>query len=195
MGTDIHPYAEHKLDGETWKRMIVSIPRYRNYAAFALLANVRNGFGFAGVPTHEAVVPIAEPRGFPPDTSLKDNSDSENIDWRGPNYISFGYHDFSWVTLEELKRINFDAPLTEQGYVDPETAVKLDTGEIKVPKSWCGGTSDRTWVSRQWKRPVGESASLLVEWIARLEEWKQDNWYNHYKEADGLIRVVFGFDS
>jgi hypothetical protein len=43
--------------------------KYRNYDVFAILANVRNGRGFAGVVTGGGFNPIAMPRGLPPDVS------------------------------------------------------------------------------------------------------------------------------
>jgi hypothetical protein len=57
----------------------------RNYDVFAILADVRNGRGFAGVDTGDGFVPIDNPRGFPTDLSpeiagylgLRGDSDSE----------------------------------------------------------------------------------------------------------------------
>lgn len=45
--------------------------RSRNYDWFAILANVRNGRGFAGIKTGEGFSVIAEPRGVPEDLSEK----------------------------------------------------------------------------------------------------------------------------
>jgi len=39
----------------------------RNYNAFAILADVRNGYGFAGCDTGDGFVPISTPKGFPDD--------------------------------------------------------------------------------------------------------------------------------
>lgn len=39
----------------------------RHYQLFSVLADVRNGYGFAGVPTGEWVKPISSPRGIPQD--------------------------------------------------------------------------------------------------------------------------------
>lgn len=44
---------------------------HRNYDAFAVLANVRNGTGFAGVVTGDVFVPLSEPRDLPEDLSLR----------------------------------------------------------------------------------------------------------------------------
>ena len=41
----------------------------RNYDLFAMLANLRNGVGFAGRRRGEVLDPIDEPRGIPEDAS------------------------------------------------------------------------------------------------------------------------------
>lgn len=99
MGTDIHVAVEvRKADGwhrafpddeakDPWcvqeaaaepgetdwykTRARVEWYRTRNYNAFAMLANVRNGRGFAGVLTGDGFVPIDDPRGWPSDLSAE----------------------------------------------------------------------------------------------------------------------------
>ncbi len=66
----------------------------RNYNEFAILANVRNGRGFAGIKTGEGFNPIADPKGLPKDVSDDVASDSRA-------YGSDG-HSHSWLTLKEL---------------------------------------------------------------------------------------------
>ena len=68
MGTDIHYAFQHQAHSdEPWQdiapQRAPEITRY--YPLFALLAGVRNGYGFAGIQTGEPVTPIAEPRGLP----------------------------------------------------------------------------------------------------------------------------------
>src|ERR1700691_1564806 len=79
MGCDIHPYVEVRKNG-TWVKADVKVPDGRNYWTFAKLANVRNGFGFAGCDTGDAVVPICEPRGLPADTSIHDEDYDEEAE-------------------------------------------------------------------------------------------------------------------
>lgn len=67
MGTDIHMYVERKIAG-SWQ-LIESEDLGRNYALFAILADVRNGYGFGGVQKHKPIEPINFPRGLPDDTS------------------------------------------------------------------------------------------------------------------------------
>ena len=83
MGCDIHLYVERKVEG-AWKSVHDFAPdKYgegvadvsyedrwysdRNYDLFAILADVRNGHGFAGVATGEGFTPIADPKGIPAD--------------------------------------------------------------------------------------------------------------------------------
>ena len=91
MGTDIH--AMFQVRRETgWEDLPFVPGRYadkfpwsktqtpgwdgdRQYLLFAWLANVRNGHGFAGVYTHEPIVPLSDRIGFPEDFTL--NGDPE----------------------------------------------------------------------------------------------------------------------
>lgn len=66
----------------------------RNYNLFAMLADVRNGRGFAGVYTGEGFNPIADPKGAPSDMSSEIKSACEY--WEGDG------HSHSWFTVKEL---------------------------------------------------------------------------------------------
>lgn len=69
MGTDIHGtfQCERKLKKDPTISKWVDVPHLytfrRDYFLFGVLANVRNGHGFAGVDTGDPVDPISEPRG------------------------------------------------------------------------------------------------------------------------------------
>jgi hypothetical protein len=92
MGCDIHPHFEVRRNGR-WEAHSVQT-KYaaggsgdgtdhidwnsfsgdalfvgRNYDLFAMLADVRNGAGFAGCDTGDGFVPVADPKGFPADAS------------------------------------------------------------------------------------------------------------------------------
>lgn len=83
MGTDIYSIAQVKRDGK-WVTVAINIDGdQRSYNTFAMLANVRNGTGFAGC----RFPVIHEPRGLPDDTDQE---------W-------LGNHSFSWCTLAELR--------------------------------------------------------------------------------------------
>jgi hypothetical protein len=94
MGCDIHCWAEVRKNGK-WEKVGKAFPNPwhdpeehakdpkdtfyepltdqpyegRSYNTFAILANVRNGRGFAGCDTGDPFVPIAMPKGFPDDAS------------------------------------------------------------------------------------------------------------------------------
>jgi hypothetical protein len=95
MGTDIHLAAEVFTEGR-WQLVETELPDYRNYTAFAILADVRNGYGFAGFDTGEPVIPISEPRDFPDDLSDELQALLDRVDGQS---IYLGDDSFSWVTL------------------------------------------------------------------------------------------------
>jgi len=98
MGCDIHPHVEIRRDGR-WERLdwrkrhetgeyydperrrdpkvdydkLFEDPLYinRNYCLFSILADVRNGYGFAGCDTGDKFVPVAEPRDLPADVTAE----------------------------------------------------------------------------------------------------------------------------
>lgn len=78
----------------------------RYYALFAALAGVRNGFGFAGIPTHQPLVPISEPRGLPDDLLAVAADDHEL-----PDGYWLGDHSHSWLTLREVLDYDWDREL------------------------------------------------------------------------------------
>jgi hypothetical protein len=66
MGTDVHAVWQAKK-GDKWVDIESTWDQNRHYFLFAWLADVRNGFGFAGIPTHDPIKPISERRGLPDD--------------------------------------------------------------------------------------------------------------------------------
>jgi len=199
MGTDIHLAAE-VYKGGFWHLSDVDLPAYRNYRAFAILADVRNGYTFAGMDSGDPVVPISYPRGFPKDMSLElrellDGEDEE--DWLGdegmgdfsvddeePEYIWLGDHSFSWVTLEELINYDLDQPVTLRGKVSPEAARRWSENK-EPPSAVAAYASNPDFVSLEWQRPLRESASLVVDLIDALRPLGEPR----------DVRIIFGFDT
>jgi hypothetical protein len=106
----------------------------RNYTLFALLANVRNGYGFAGIVTGNPVTPLDEPRGVPSNASLGwlAEVDSWDVDM----------HSHTWFTLRELLEDNplYDQPLIRRGVISgPEYEKIRDEGGR--PDGWSGSIS------------------------------------------------------
>lgn len=138
MGTDIHVYIE-KLDkyGEPPRWELVATEDFtwhtRNYDVFAILADVRNGRGFAGCDTGDGFVPIAPPKGFPEDASP---------DLRR-HFEERGEHTPSWLLLSEIYDYDWSRATVHRGWVEaPELLWMIRTGAAK-PRSWCGGVDGR----------------------------------------------------
>lgn len=184
MGTDIHGFLQIK-ESNGWKN-IGAIPRGRNYILFAVLADVRNGFEFAGVETHEPVNPISAPRGLPPDS---------------PGGY-FGDHSYSWLSIKEvLEYGEWSRVLKETGVLSKQEYENW--GGEGVPGSWCGDIVGG-WVKvtndlseKDWThiRVVWESRTLKDAcrkfWLW-LEYLKQEF---AWEIEDDSLRMVFGFDS
>lgn len=121
MGCDIHFYVERR-DGDKWITCDEWVPsewdqsslevrksfyKDRCYDLFGILADVRNGSGFAGAKTGEGFVPISAPRGLPNDLSpeLQREAD-EGMD-----------HTPSWLTLRELLDYDWTRTTTKRGLI------------------------------------------------------------------------------
>lgn len=157
MGCDIHFHVEKLEEGkwvsaDTWYTdSDESDPEYRslykwgpglerlggpmyssrNYGLFAMLADVRNGYGFAGVDTGDAVVPISEPRGMPENVSPEVRASCDRWDCDG--------HSHTHMTVQELMEYDWTRTMTKRGFVS-----KKEFARFKLsgrPESWCGGTS------------------------------------------------------
>jgi len=179
MGWDINIVVEVYEDG-AWHLSDVEVPADRNYWAFAVLADVCNGYGFAGTDKGDPIVPIDEPRGLPDDLSkeLSDLLEAEDGD-----YIYLGYDSFSWVTLKELLAYDLDADVTMRGYVTNETARNYREKGI-LPSSWAGWTSLPNHEKLEWKQPLRQAAWLVPEIISTIQPLGDPD----------RVRIVFGFD-
>lgn len=121
MGTDIHFYVEKRVNGawvtcDTWKKedgytdvdYKVQFFGDRNYDLFAILADVRNGHGFAGVKTGEGFVPISAPKGWPEDCC----PELRALFDRGIE------HTPSYLTVKEIMDYDWTQTTKKQGWVD-----------------------------------------------------------------------------
>ena len=110
MGCDIHMVAQVKQDGnwQTVDRLSIS----RCYDLFAILAGVRNGCGFSGVPTGDGFSPIDRPRGLPPD--FDGTSEDHGL----------GYHSFSWLSLRELQECDLTRTTRKYRWIESKQRMK-----------------------------------------------------------------------
>lgn len=101
----------------------------RNYNLFAMLADVRNGRGFAGIPTGEGFEPISEPRGIPEDAHPETVKFMERMGVDG--------HSHTYFTLRELREYDWDQETVLFDVVSEEAYLKMrDTGEQPGPGAW-----------------------------------------------------------
>lgn len=247
MGCDIHSIVEVKQNG-VWKvnrKRVFPNPYYckdekskpkeqqwalalnpmetspndrRNYDWFAILANVRNGRGFAGVRTGEGFAVIAEPRGIPDDATPKWLKIVE--DWRGDmhshSYLYIqDFNNFDWnqvtmktgvITMDEyrLLRFNHEAPNSWCGAISGDNCITVD--EQLADQIIAGEVLELTrtnfWDRSTSTKPVKEW-SIYVEynWPVIYSEWFKYEIENIIEPMRKLaaeyedVRLVFGFDN
>lgn len=105
----------------------------RHYDVFAILANVRNGSGFAGVDTGNPWPFIQNGRELPEDACL------EVIE-----YMSHYQHSPGWVTLQEITKYDWDYVRTKRGVVnEAQFREWLLNGDAQGsgPSGWSGAVS------------------------------------------------------
>jgi hypothetical protein len=220
MGTDIHGLFQHKNKNNPYWHIVpqtfvgelfnlkmpdnLAVFFPRNYEVFGLLAGVRNGVGFANIKTGEPVTPISKPKGLPIDRSAPVSHDE--YDWYYVSDIGVGYHDFSYLTLDEMILYpHWNAVKVNCGYLNEKEFQEYDaTGIVRSCSGDVDGpnivkVSERNW--RAGKHLVGPKYYIFVEWKEPLT----DNWVykvlmpNMQVIKDKFdaeeVRFVFGFDS
>lgn len=201
MGTDIHYSYQAKNEKDEWEDLEIGqeygsefyIDRY--YLLFSVLADVRNGFGFAGVKTYDPVIPIDTPRGLPDDIL------GERID-----KFDFGDHSFSWLLSSEILEYYKTPQLIPMFGVVP-SKVFFDWDLKTPPTSYCGDTSGPSVKVCYLPYDVKKAQQLGSEnskYTHYQIEWETDAIKDTYFFRDniqklqdkyGEIRIVFGFDS
>ena len=226
MGTDIHMYAETRRNkqwtkvGEVfkdnwynankpesrWNKPYTDHPYDdRNYDLFAILANVRNGHGFAGCRTSNGFNPIAEPKGLPNDVTPE--VQDELRDWDG--------HSYSWFSLKELKEYDWEQMVTHVGVLSEDQYKEMkETGEH--PSSWCGSccggdivTVDSSTMDKILNKTMDRDSN--VKYYVQTEfpaETYKDCCYNFVEKTipelealvpengtDEDVRILFCFDN
>lgn len=158
MGTDIHLQVQGRRPDGTWEFVKRKpFPRYdepgydrdtdptgRHYDLFALLADVRNGSGFAGVYRHEPVDALFADRGLPEEYADPAQAYDENINEAFRKVFTggdpwLGDHSFTWATLTELLAVPWDTEFSSGGVVGPGGFKEWQ--ETGRPSSWSGGIS------------------------------------------------------
>lgn len=178
--------------------------RERYYARFAILANVRNGFGFAGVPTGDALPFIQEGRGFP-EGFQADSTGAFMGSWMGD-------HSFGYVTAQELLDYDFSRSNELTGVIPASYFEEMQAKGETVPDSYSGavwGPSISTYPSPEAylsAHPVPGSppvdAYVRVRWTMAIRdtvghEFVDETipWLASLSDEPSDTFVIFGFDS
>ncbi len=182
----------------------------RNYDLFSILADVRNGYGFAGCDTGDGFNPIAMPKGLPDDVSpeVKELSDDWGCDG----------HSHSFFTLKELLDYNWQQATTHRGWVDEETYKQFKETGNPYPSSGgvsghmvmhlsndemdrlIGGTLTREagkhyYTQIQWQETYAECCKEFIEkTIPKLKELAKISPYKEDIDPES-VRIVFWFDN
>lgn len=211
MGTDIHGvFQRHDASTGKWVDVPTKYEEGRHYQLFAVLAGVRNGSGFAGVKTGDAVEPISEPRGLPDDFEINDEgahpvASIKLLGYKAKYYeageaihIWMGDHSPSWLTADEILAWAEKAPTVEKcGVISAEAYMAWD--RVSAPAGYCGAKWGRnvvvvsqaeadagvphTDVQVTWKSDLRSELAYFFDEVARLVA------------EHGQVRFVFGFDS
>lgn len=198
MGTDIRLYPEQRVDS-SWRfagKMVKNIhyaydPEYeplyhpddlydiRNYALFAILADVRN---------EERYQCIAPPRGIPDDVSPEIKS------WLA--YYRDDALDPGWLTLKELvdfawheKRIQIYARVDERvaHLFHPERGFPFNKWPAGIPCSYSTTSQDDPFCNASWTQTYAEAAGAqFMELLATFSQ--------RYGVSDD-VRFIFWFTS
>jgi len=206
MGTDIHLTVEYRKQrysfeplADHWTASRSLIYTDRSYNVFAILGNVRNGRGFAGIVTGSEFAFISDCRGLPDD-----------ITEFARKRLS-GEHSATWVTLAELNAYNWDAPHITTGVVDAKQyeIFKADG----MPDGWSGDVSghmvrhvsneamenhivrgdiEHVYTRIEWTRPVKDCVYNFHALYLPALRWLC---YSQCNDNAVLVRLVMDFDS
>lgn len=237
MGTDIHPLVQVHTE-EGWQDIPISeYPEAiwnRDYRLFGILANVRNGVGFAGIRYGSPAKPISQERGLPPDVKarLKGGEEDAVLPIEGRRYrfmredepvdpeYWLGYHDFTWVTLDELLKYPWTQRLKNVGVVPWNEYCRMQEEKREVPENCCGDVSgpftikidqlqaQYAYAEMQRRKREGRTISfgdlqvyVYMEWLESVEldcaGFTQDvmPWLQSLSNDPTKVRIVMGFDS
>jgi len=183
MGCDIHLYVEVRENGH-WNSVHEWVEedgwfhtddrRFdpgRNYRLFAMLADVRNGVGFAGIDMGDHLNPIDDLRGLPDDASPETQQCA--------NSWSSDGHSHSYFMVRELLDYDWTQVVVNRGVVDAVTFWQWTRGKEyshrsqgEAPESWSGDVHGGT----VQKVSEAQMDQLIADALATLEpkaSWKQ----------------------
>ncbi len=184
----------------------------RHYDVFAMLANVRNGFGFAGVDTGDGFEPLSDGRGLPADLSSEaiatlarggyrfipgeeplyvgGQNEDDGYEWDNPDRYAadwaygLGEHSFTWLLYSELLDEDYWALTTKhRGWVDPwNFEIWRRDGKPQLWSASVAGASIEH-VSPQYLAHLIDSGDL--QWV---DPEPEDGSYQNRRYTTGLQR-------
>lgn len=204
MGTDIHGMWQKKTE-TGWVDIPSNYEQDRHYMLFAWLGNVRNGHGFAGIPTHTPIIPLSNQRGYPKDFEVTD-------DWHpiiGPEVLYpqaqkyyepeekdfwMGDHSHSWVSGAEVLAAKLPS-VSRTGVITREEYEKWD--RVSSPEEWSAGITGPKIVVESAHELTDKATHVQINWVVSLAD--QFNYFidevKRLQAEHGEVRFVFGFDS
>ena len=226
MGTDVHGGFIKRNKITEVKTPIKTKWKFdRNYTLFAILAGVRNGYGFAGCYRHEPLTPVAEGRGLPDWLETEEGGEYTPElynPWYGSRWGEKDEKEFGcWLGDHSRTHMTLDEILSWEGWNNYIVQGGVLTKEHYVeticqgtnPEQWCGGVSggDTNVVEEQVMNSLllaGGSAKNITHIQCK---WKSDqtlredySWFlgeierikREYPTEEGEeIYLVVGFDS
>lgn len=225
MGCDIHIVIQRQDETGAWQnvqwqaapwnenqKLLSGVPvapdvfDSRNYDLFGILADVRNGRGFAGIQMGEGWPSIAPERGLPEGFSENAIAPDPQYPEEGPKYL--GDHSFTWVSLDELKAFPWDTSESWLYGCVPADEYERLSADGKGPTSYSGGVSglgihvyepdaykkakamkvlpERPYVRMGWPETAREATN---DWPGKVLPWLDT------LAAGRPLRLVLGFDS
>lgn len=241
MGTDIHYVFQKKTEDvegkEQWETlnldqdMHVKDADYSNitygeyyisryYLLFAVIAGVRNGFGFAGSYRHEPLVPIAEGRGLP-EGITSDSFDDVSYGVYGYGYVTenklkserydLGDHSFNWLLGSEiLDWFSTDRHIEQVGIIDRTEYDEWYDNGCGQPESYSSGvfggivelydesnSDDLSFKLVRMFKQYQNVTHVRVKWKESINESLSEfkDMIQKLVDQHGEIRMVMGFDS
>jgi hypothetical protein len=172
MGTDVHAVIQvRSTNSQPWKS--VPLPGWdqgRHYFLFAWLADVRNGKGFAGIVTGEAIRPLSAPRGIPPDFEMSE--DTHPCSWVTARETFRRYHRYA-IDGERLKEPQEIQPGDPDEFYYTEEEWRVEAGEegYHKPGIWMGDHSHSWLMSDQILNPQNRPGKHVREGLVGRDSY------------------------
>lgn len=189
----------------------------RNYNAFAIMADVRNVYGFAGIPTGEPFPVIAKDRGLPDDWNPNRKFYGRHDD-DGDAEADLGDHSVTWLTLQELEDYPWTPKRETVGVVSAAEYIAFKKNGI--PSGWCGdafGPNTRNITNDEMEALIVEVKRMGFDPEKIQNTYTKVSWSRDYASCVGEfytdfipalrklaadkgvaakdVRLVMGFDS